>query len=285
MLSNYLSVEQVKLFHEDGYIIIKNFCGKKEVEKLLLTAIRDKEKLKNPLDMSGQKFRQITIDQWFTPGNDVFGYLERSEKVVDSIAGLLDSNMPVCHIHSKVMERECVPGGKWEWHQDYAYWYTNKFKNADQMASVVVALTPFTTENGCSRIIKGSHKLGRLKHNFEGEYLGADMEVVENALKTLEIVTPELEAGDALFFHSNLLHRSEANLSGSSCWYNVSCYSSQGNISKQAVFTSWYTPVVVLPNESILNGDTIIAGDEVHLNAAAINILNKRSWNQHEVIS
>jgi hypothetical protein len=57
------------------------------------------------------------------PGNDVFGYLTRSEKMVNSVAQLIDNDASVCHFHSKLMQKEPKVGGAWEWHQDYGYWH------------------------------------------------------------------------------------------------------------------------------------------------------------------
>ena len=93
---------------------------------------------------------------WFTPGNDVFGYLTRSEKMVNSVAQLIDSDAPVCHFHSKLMQKEPKVGGAWEWHQDYGYWYKNQFMYPDQLVSVMVALTKANKENGCLQVIRGS---------------------------------------------------------------------------------------------------------------------------------
>jgi len=99
----------------------------------------------------------------------------------------------------------------------------------DQLVSIMIALTPANKENGCLQVIKRSHKLGRVNHGFSGEQVGADMVMVNHALSTLEHVYVELEPGDALFFHSNLLHRSEANLSDHPRWSIISCYNSLSN--------------------------------------------------------
>ncbi|MBC7888987.1 MAG: phytanoyl-CoA dioxygenase family protein [Ferruginibacter sp.] len=264
MSSTNLSEEQLQQFNKDGYLIIKEFCSKPEVDKLYSTATRDKHNPGNALDLNGRPYKK-TIPSWFTPGNDVFGYLERSEKIVSSVAQLLESDSPVCHIHSKLMEKVPHIGGVWEWHQDYAYWATNKFRSPGQMVSVMVALTPINKENGCSQVIKGSHKSGSIKHCFEGERVGAEMEAVDKALKTMELVYPELEAGDVLFFHSNLLHRSKANLGEGSSWSNISCYSSQSNLSQKQIFTSWQTPVAVLPNEAILQWEPSILPESANV--------------------
>ena len=53
--------------------------------------------------------------------------------------------------------------------------------------------------------------LGRVDHVLTGDQAGADMERVTRARSASELVYVEMEPGDALFFHSNLLHRSDQN--------------------------------------------------------------------------
>jgi Protein involved in biosynthesis of mitomycin antibiotics/polyketide fumonisin len=71
-------------------------------------------------------------------------------------------------------------------------------------------------------------------------------------LKTMELIYCELDAGDALIFHSNILHRSEANLSDNPRWSVISCYCSQSNIAYNETSTSWKVPVDIVPDEAIL---------------------------------
>lgn len=246
------NTEQIADFHRDGYLLIRNFCSQLETERLYKTAIEDGAMRKNALDLNDLSGKKTRLSLWFTPGNDVFGYLTRSEKMINSVAQLLDSDAPVCHFHSKLMQKEPKVGGAWEWHQDYGYWYKNQFMFPDQLLSVMVALTPANKENGCLQVIKGSHKLGRVNHGFSGEQVGADMVMVDNALKTMELVYSQLNPGDALFFHSNLLHRSEANLSDHPRWSIISCFSSQSNLAYNETSTSWKTPVDIVPDEAIL---------------------------------
>ncbi|MBS1526274.1 MAG: phytanoyl-CoA dioxygenase family protein [Bacteroidetes bacterium] len=253
MSSKQLTAEQVAAYHRDGYVLIRNFCSEAEINKLYKTALEDDAMRKNALDLNDLSGKKTRLSLWFTPGNDVFGYLTRSERMVNSVAQLLDSDAPVCHFHSKLMQKEPKVGGAWEWHQDYGYWYKNQFMFPDQLISVMVALTPANKENGCLQVIKGSHKIGRVNHGFSGEQVGADMTMVNNCLKTMELVYSELNPGDALFFHSNLLHRSEANLSDHPRWSIISCYSSQSNLAYNETSTSWHTPVNIVPDEAILN--------------------------------
>ena len=244
---------QVKEFHTNGYIIIKNFFSKAEIDKLYRIAIDDNVVKENALDLNDQNGRKTKLTLWFTPGEDVYSMLLRSERMVNGAAKMLDSDSPVCHFHTKLMQKEPRVGGAWEWHQDYGYWYKNQFLFPDQMVSIMIALTEANKANGCIQVIRGSHKLGRLNHGFAGEQVGADMVMVNHALETMEQVYVEIEPGDALFFHSNLLHRSEANLSDRPRWSIISCYNSLSNPAYNDESISWREPVKIVPDNAVMN--------------------------------
>jgi ectoine hydroxylase-related dioxygenase (phytanoyl-CoA dioxygenase family) len=256
MSTTALTPQQIASFHKDGYVIVKNFLTPAAVEKLYSTAIGDNTMENNAINVTDQTGKNSKLSLWFTPGNDVFGYLTRSESIVNGVAALLDSDAPVCHFHSKLMQKEPKVGGAWEWHQDYGYWYKNQFMFPDQLISVMVALTPANKQNGCLQVIKGSHKLGRINHGFAGEQVGADMVMVNNALKTMDLVYVEIAPGDALFFHSNILHRSEANLSDHPRWSIISCYASQSNLAYNENSTSWKTPIEMVPDNAITHWES-----------------------------
>ncbi|HEV7332784.1 MAG TPA: phytanoyl-CoA dioxygenase family protein [Flavisolibacter sp.] len=277
-MSLTLSPEQIAAYHRDGFLLMKSFCSAEEVDRLYGTALQDDAMRKNALDLNDQSGKKTRLSLWFTPGNDVFGYLTRSKRMVDAVGQLLDSDAPVCHFHSKLMQKEPRVGGAWEWHQDYGYWYKNQFMFPDQLISVMVALTPATKENGCLQFIRGSHKMGRVNHGFAGEQVGADMVMVNNALQTMELVYGELEPGDALFFHPNLLHRSEANLSEHPRWSIIACYCSQSNLAYNETSTSWKTPVEVVPDEAILNWKAASLSEADFLKKEADPALKETGW-------
>src|SRR6185436_3243163 len=186
MFTGKLNPQQIENYHRDGYLVLKSLFSKPEIDKLYKTALEDDAMRKNALDLNDQTGKKTRLSLWFTPGDDVFGYMSRSRRMVDTIEPLLDSQAPVCHFHSKLMQKEPRVGGAWEWHQDYGYWYKNQFMFPDQLISVMIALTKANKENGCLQVIKGSHKLGRVNHGFAGEQVGADMTFVDNALKTMD---------------------------------------------------------------------------------------------------
>lgn len=273
-----LSKEQIDSYESDGYIIVKDFLGVKEVNRLCDTAFGNNVMIKNSLDLNDQSGKKTKLSLWFTPGNDPFGYLIRSQRMQNAVLPLLDSDAPVCHFHSKLMQKEPKVGGAWEWHQDYGYWYKSQFMFPDQLISVMVALTAATKENGCIEVIKGSHKLGRVNHGFAGEQVGADMVMVNNALHSLETVHCVVNAGDALIFHSNLLHRSAANLSDSARWSIISCFSSQSNLAYNETSDSWKKPIEVVPDEAILEWKADSLADADFLKKDADPALKDSGW-------
>ncbi|MBV9988301.1 MAG: phytanoyl-CoA dioxygenase family protein [Chitinophagaceae bacterium] len=267
-----------ELFNRDGFLILRGFCSKAETEKLYRTATEDEAMKKHALDLNDQSGKKTRLSLWFTPGNDVFSYLLRSEKMVSTAAKFLDSDAPVCHFHSKLMQKEPRVGGAWEWHQDYGYWYKNQFLFPDQLISIMVALTPANKENGCLQVIRGSHKMGRLNHGFTGEQVGADLEMVEHALKTMELVYCELDPGDALVFHSNILHRSSANLSEHPRWSIISCYCSQSNLAYNETSNSWKVPVATVPDKAILEWEAGSLSDADFLKKEDDPALKETGW-------
>ena len=58
------------------------------------------------------------------------------------------------------------------------------------------------------RVLRGSHKWGELEHKHLG-----DFQVEEDKLDTSTEVIVPLQPGDALFFHSMLLHATSPNTS------------------------------------------------------------------------
>jgi len=251
-----LTEKNIADYERDGYVIIKNFLRAEEVNKLYNIATGDETLLNHAFDLNDQSGKKTKLTLWYTPGNDAYGLLTKSKRMVESVDKLMDGESAVCHFHSKLMQKEPKVGGAWEWHQDYGYWYKNEFLLPDQMMSVMVAITDANKENGCLQVIKGSHKMGRIEHGFAGEQVGASQHYVDLALKTMELVYVEIKAGDALFFHSNLLHRSEANLSDKPRWSLISVYNRSANIPYNEPSQSSTVPLRAVPDEALMTWET-----------------------------
>src|ERR1700733_11307081 len=97
MLAENFTPAQVELYNRQGYIIIKSFCNRQEINKLYQTALDDNAMKNNALDLNDQSGKKTRLSLWFTPGNDVFGYLTRSERMISWVAKILDGDADVCH--------------------------------------------------------------------------------------------------------------------------------------------------------------------------------------------
>lgn len=256
-MSTYTLTEQnISDYHRDGYVLIPDFLAQPEVDKLYNIAINDGAVKKHAFDLNDQSGKKTKLTLWYTPGNDAYGLLTKSKRMVNAVDKLMDGSSEICHFHSKLMQKEPRVGGAWEWHQDYGYWYKNEFLFPDQMMSVMIAITRADKENGCLQVIKGSHKMGRIEHGFAGEQVGANQHFVDLALQTMELVYVELNPGDALFFHSNLLHRSAANLSNNSRWSLISCYNRSANIPYNEPSQSSTIPLDIVSDDALLQCET-----------------------------
>jgi ectoine hydroxylase-related dioxygenase (phytanoyl-CoA dioxygenase family) len=264
MKKQSLTPQQIEQYNEDGYLIVKDFLNPEEVSKLYKIAIDDKAMSNNAINVNDSTGKRSKLSLWYKPGDDVYGLLTRSENLVNSVDKLLDGEAKVCHFHSKLMQKEPKVGGAWEWHQDYGYWYKNEFLFPNQMMSVMVAITEANKANGCLQVIRGSHKMGRVEHGFAGEQVGASQHYVDLALQTMDLMYVELEAGDVLFFHSNILHRSEANLSERPRWSMISCYNRSSNIgyNESSSSSASITPIDIVPDEALLTWNTVGLAEE-----------------------
>jgi phytanoyl-CoA hydroxylase len=113
--------------------------------------------------------------------------------------------MPLAH-HNCVMTKEPRHSSDTGWHQDIRYW---SFERPD-LVSVWLALTPETTQNGCLRLIPGSHRPHLDPDRFDRE-LFLRPELPENQELMGKAVWAELEPGDVLFFHARTFHAASRN--------------------------------------------------------------------------
>ena len=202
----------------------------------------------NAYDLEDGEGGQQRLVLWNSAGEDLWGAIARSERIVNTMEQLFDDE--IYHYHSKMSIKQPRTGGAWSWHQDYGYWYQNGCLYPD-MGSAFIAVDPNTKENGCLQVLKGSHKLGRVEHGRFGDQTGADPERVKEAAKVMELVYVELDPGDTLFFHSNLLHRSDQNTSEHPRWSLICCYNTRHNNPFKESHHPFYEPLEKLPDGAI----------------------------------
>ena len=244
-----LNSEQLAAFERDGYYIARQFLNREETELLRRTAREDHQIDQRAFDREDGEGGSVRLTVWNQPGDSLYGMIARSERIVNSMEDLLGGE--VYHYHSKMILKEPEVGGAWAWHQDYGYWYHNGCLYP-LMASVSIAVDPATRENGCMQILKSSHHMGRVDHQLVGGQTGADLEVVNAACERLELVYCELEPGDALFFHCNVLHRSDQNRSADPRWSLICCYNAARNDPFKDSHHPRYSPLAKVADSAIV---------------------------------
>lgn len=137
------------------------------------------------------------------------------------IAGQLLSSEKVNLFYDQLFVKEAGSNAPTPWHNDLPYWPVR----GNQVVTFWVALDPVTLENGGVEFVRGSHKLskwyrpfssdnsGRLTGSFQGDDNDPyeDLPDIEGDRSKFDIVSYDLEPGDALAFHGLTLHGARGN--------------------------------------------------------------------------
>lgn len=251
-----LTAAEVARFHEDGCLLRRALFDAEEAAFLQRAIAEDETISRNVVALLDEKGGTTELALWNQPGDDLFGAVARSARIVDSMEALLAGE--VYHYHSKLTMKAPRVGGAWNWHQDYGYWYQNGCLFPD-LASVAIAIDPATRENGCLQVIRGSHRLGRIDHVRAGGQTTADPERVDEVLKRLDVVWCEMDPGDGLFLHCNLLHGSDQNRTERPRNILICCYNAARNDPYKAHHHPFYTPLEKLPDGEVKARGTVLA--------------------------
>ncbi|MEQ9002219.1 MAG: phytanoyl-CoA dioxygenase family protein [Pseudomonadales bacterium] len=102
-------------------------------------------------------------------------------------------------------------GSGFRWHQDSPYWI-HDCGHVDRLPNVMVILDDATAANGCLRIIRGSHRQGRLPGTDDGTQLGGFF-TDPGSFDEADQVPIEAPAGSLVFFSPHAVHGSLPNRS------------------------------------------------------------------------
>lgn len=248
MAAGPLTDKQIQEYHRDGFVLARRMFDTEEIDLLRRAAKEDRELDQHSFGRGDGEGGTVRLSLWNHPGDTIYGMFARCETIVNSAEKILEGE--VYHYHSKMIMKDAKVGGAWTWHQDYGYWYQNGVL-FPWLSSASIAVDPATRENGCLQVLKGSHHMGRVDHILTGDQAGADMERVREAEKVLELVYVEMDQGDVLFFHSNLLHRSDQNRSDKPRWSMICCYNAARNNPYKESHHPRYTPLSKVPDSAI----------------------------------
>lgn len=246
-----VSEQDVAKFKEDGFFIVRGMLDASEVD-LVKQAIEQDDSLnqsQNQIELNDESGGTTKLSLWSNPGDGTLGMHTRSERVAGTMAKLLGG--PVMHYHSKNLIKKPREGGVWNWHQDYGYWYKDFFL-LPHLATAYLAVDPCTKANGCLKLLRGSHELGRLDHWSKGDQQGADLERVELAKQRYEEVFCEMAPGDLCFFSALTLHSSQGNFSDNRRLAFASCFTRADNVQFRDAYIPCF-PVDVVEDSALLS--------------------------------
>ena len=248
MAKGVISDRAVAEYSRDGYVLIPGMLDSVEIGLLSRAAREDRVLDQKSFQKGDGEGGLIRLSLWNHPTDTLYGMIARSKSIVESAEKILGDE--AYHYHSKMIMKDARVGGAWTWHQDYGYWYQNGVLSPN-LTSAYIAVDPATRENGCLQVIRGSHTLGRIEHTLTGDQAGADPERVARILERYELVHMEMSPGDILFFHANMLHRSDQNRSDNPRWSMICCYNAKANDPYKESHHPRYTPLAKVPDSAI----------------------------------
>jgi ectoine hydroxylase len=152
----------------------------------------------------------IRVIEPFHHLDPVFDELIEDPRIVTPICGVLGFDR-VALWTDKINLKRPREGSGFRWHQDSPYW-GHACKHCDQLPNVMITLDDADRENGCFRLIPGSHRKGFLPGLNDGTRLGplfTDPASFDEKAQWLA----EVPAGSLVVFDSHTVHGSEPNLS------------------------------------------------------------------------
>lgn len=119
---------------------------------------------------------------------------------------------------SQVFSKAAGDGLAIPWHQDGQYWPMRPLKNV----TVWIAIDPARVENGCMRVIPGTHKHGLMDHAFTDRPGLALNQGLVDAVDESAARNVVLEPGQVSLHDAMVVHGSNANRSGQRrCGYAI----------------------------------------------------------------
>lgn len=201
-------------YEKHGYVLAEKLFSEDEMDALMARAAHYVEHPKDGIRIQieprlaadgHQSLRPIDAVrkmEQLVAHDDLFREFSRDPRNLAYFETLLGS--PLRLFRDALMWKPARVGSAKPYHQDSAYWSIAPMS----LCSVWVALEDATLENGCMRVIPGSHTQGIIEHHHLEDFMVTD-EHVDLARE----VALEMPKGSALFFHSLLLHATSPNTS------------------------------------------------------------------------
>ncbi|RXJ86306.1 phytanoyl-CoA dioxygenase family protein [Arcobacter sp. CECT 8985] len=208
-----LTQEQIKQFHEDGFLLLRNFADKKLCDDILEKAKIHLDKKIAPIE-SEQEYQRVNDDnitvrrlRQVYDREDIFKEWMTNKQIRPILKQLLNDTpvLTLAH-HNSIMTKMPKDSTRTTWHQDRRYW---NFEN-DDLISVWLSLDDEFLENGLLEFIPGSHKLTLKKDQFDETTSFRD-DLKQNKQIIDKAIHYNLHKGDIVLFHCQTLHHAHKN--------------------------------------------------------------------------
>lgn len=192
--------EQIEHYHENGYVI-PDF----QMPEATLDRIKERHAALVERRPDFRNYCPALLDQ-----DEAFVEVCNNAAILDMVEQLIGQDIALWN--SSFFAKPALNGQRTPWHQDGKFWPIRPLATC----TAWLAVDDATIENGCLRIIRGSHKDRAIKaHNA----LGDDAEVTlfeeldPSTYEEADAVDLVLKAGQISLHDVFLLHGSEANAS------------------------------------------------------------------------
>jgi len=215
-----LTSAEIDKFQKNGYLIVRHFANREMLDRLIAVTTKGIEEQIAPIEYEADLHYPgapenrsqrggITprrLKQALCRGSVLMDWVSQPE-LIGRLEQLMNSPVviPLAH-HNCIMTKMPQFSSDTGWHQDIRFWSFSQ----PELISVWLALGEEHDENGCLRLIPGSHTLSLEKSQFDEE-LFFRREPVENKEILNRQISAKLEPGDVLFFHCRTLHAADRN--------------------------------------------------------------------------
>ncbi|MDA0745863.1 MAG: phytanoyl-CoA dioxygenase family protein [bacterium] len=215
-------------FNRDGYLIVKNLYTPEQMLnwKTRVIHLLEQEGSLNNLPSGVRVWMADALEPYLLE-------CMKDPRVVSILNQIIGPHVEFLSVKAVYKNKTTTFGTPW--HQDWYYWKgTNKI-------SIWIALDNATPENGCLKMIPGSHHKKYKVKQIKAEH-GFTWRINLEEFADQEDVTLSVNQGDAVFFHDQTLHASYPNTAGTDRWSFISTYR-DASVKDEA--TTWKTPLLL----------------------------------------
>tara|TARA_B100001540_G_scaffold317411_1_gene350465 strand:- start:1091 stop:1918 length:828 start_codon:yes stop_codon:yes gene_type:complete len=195
-----LSLEQINQYNNDGFISPIDVLSTDETGKIREEIERIEKDWPNELEGLGRNYIHLI--------SPVFDKIPHNPKILDAVEGIIGKDILVCG--TTLFIKNPDQKGFVSFHQDAKYIGLKPYN----WVTGWLAVTDANEENGCMRMLKGSHKEDLKFHNqkFDDHNLLTRGQTIENIPinKTTPVI---LKAGQLSLHHPKIIHGSGPNKS------------------------------------------------------------------------